>query len=48
MVPQDFSRSNSRVTAGMMAVIWKMLAKKPVDRYQTPTELLRDLEALRG
>jgi hypothetical protein len=25
-----------------------MLTKKHVDRYQTPTELLKDLEALRS
>jgi hypothetical protein len=46
--PSGINRSNLEVTPRMMAVIWRMLAKKPVDRYQTSTELLKDLESLRS
>jgi serine/threonine protein kinase len=35
---------NDQVTEGLVAVIHRMLAKKPADRYQTPAELLKDLE----
>lgn len=42
--PPDIRRFNSRVPAALTWVIRRMLAKKPKDRYQTPAELLADLE----
>jgi serine/threonine-protein kinase len=41
--PPDVREFNPKVSAGLAALLGKMLAKKPEDRYQTPTELLRDL-----
>jgi serine/threonine-protein kinase len=35
---------NDQVTDGLVAVLHRMMAKKPEDRYQTPAELLKDLE----
>ncbi|MBI1345753.1 protein kinase [bacterium] len=35
---------NPNVTEGLVAVIQRLMAKKPDDRYQTPAELLSDLE----
>lgn len=35
---------NPNVTEGLVAVIHRLMAKKPEDRYQTPAELLKDLE----
>jgi serine/threonine protein kinase len=46
-VPADIRPSHFGVTDEMMRVIWKMLAKKPMDRYQTPAELLEDLANLK-
>lgn len=34
---------NGSITEGMVAVIQRMMAKRPQDRYQTPAELLQDL-----
>ena len=42
--PPDMRRLNKSVPEDMVAVIERMLAKKPEDRYQTPAELLSDLE----
>lgn len=36
---------NEHVTEGTVAVIQRMMAKKPEDRYQTPAELLKDLSS---
>ena len=35
---------NPNVPEGLTAVLQRMMAKKPEDRYQTPAELLHDLE----
>jgi eukaryotic-like serine/threonine-protein kinase len=35
---------NSQVTDGLVAILHRMIAKKPEDRYQTPADLLKDLE----
>ncbi|WP_373653155.1 protein kinase domain-containing protein [Schlesneria sp. DSM 10557] len=39
--PRDI---NENVPEGLIAVLRRMTAKKPADRYQTPAELLDDLE----
>lgn len=36
---------NDSVTEGTIAVMQRMMAKKPEDRYQTPAELLKDLSS---
>jgi serine/threonine protein kinase len=41
--PPSIRQLNPAVPAGLAAVLHKMLAKKPQDRYQTPAELLADL-----
>jgi hypothetical protein len=41
--PPDIRRLNPLVTPELAAVLKRMLAKKPADRYQTPAELLADL-----
>jgi eukaryotic-like serine/threonine-protein kinase len=41
----DPRAENDRVPEGIVAVIQRMMACKPDDRYQTPQELLDDLEA---
>lgn len=43
-LPQDPRELNASVPDGFAVVLLKMLAKKPEDRYQTPTELLDALE----
>jgi serine/threonine-protein kinase len=43
-VPADVRTLNKDVPAGYVAILQRMLAKKPEERYQTPQELLRDLE----
>jgi serine/threonine protein kinase len=42
--PPDPRDRNDRVPEGVVAVIHRMMAKKPQDRYQTPAELLEDLK----
>ena len=42
--PPDPRRINERIPDGVVAVIHKLMAKKPNDRYQTPNELLEDLK----
>jgi serine/threonine protein kinase len=44
--PADVRQSNPRVSAAMASVVHRLLAKRRSQRYQTPAELLRDLEAL--
>src|SRR5690606_27146771 len=41
----DPRAENDRVPEGIVAIIQRMMAIKPEDRYQTPQELLDDLEA---
>ena len=36
---------NENVPAGLVAVLQRMMAKKPEDRYQTPAQLLEDLHS---
>jgi hypothetical protein len=38
---------NPELSRGMTLVLRKLLAREPADRYQTPRELLQDLELLR-
>jgi serine/threonine protein kinase len=45
-LPADVRQFNPRVNEAMAAVVHRLLAKRPSQRYQTPAELLRDLEAL--
>jgi serine/threonine protein kinase len=40
----DVRKLNKEVPPGYVAILRRMLAKKPEDRYQSPTELLHDLE----
>jgi len=42
--PPDVRVVNPAVPDGLAAVLERMLAKNPADRYQTPQELLHDLE----
>src|SRR5262249_37715881 len=46
--PEDICRQNRKVPAAMAAVLRRMLEKKPENRYQTPNELVRELERLRS
>ena len=43
--PEDVREFNPRVSEGFWAILWKMLAKKPEDRYATPTDLLNALKS---
>ncbi len=45
-IPLDIRACNPKVSEDMAAVVHRLLAKRPSQRYQTPAELLRDLEAL--
>ncbi len=45
--PPDVRQSNPRVTSTMASVVHRLLAKKPSQRYQTPADLMRDLDALK-
>src|SRR5206468_2888856 len=42
--PPDICQLNPAVPSSFHYILQRMLAKKPVDRYQTPKELLDDLE----
>ncbi len=44
--PPDVREFNPRASKQLAAVLAKMLAKKPVERYQDPTELLRALNEM--
>ena len=46
--PPDVRHSNPRASKATVAVLRRLLAKRPADRYQTPAELLRDLVALKN
>jgi eukaryotic-like serine/threonine-protein kinase len=43
---EDVRTFNPKVPPGLVVVLNKMMAKKPDQRYQTPKELLKDLEHL--
>jgi tetratricopeptide (TPR) repeat protein len=45
-MPESIRSVNPAVPAGLSFILNKMMAKKPVDRYQTPTELLLDLRRI--
>jgi serine/threonine protein kinase len=45
-MPEPIRSVNPAVPAGLSFILNKMMAKKPVDRYQTPTELLLDLRRI--
>src|SRR5262249_28099488 len=42
--PPDVRKLNKSVPGYLVTIINRMLAKKPEDRYQTPADLLHDLE----
>jgi serine/threonine protein kinase len=44
--PPSVRQFNPRVSVGMAAVVRRMLAKDPGDRYPTPADLMRDLTLL--
>ncbi len=44
--PPDPRTANPRVSRATAAVLRRLLAKRPTDRYQTPAELLKDLADL--
>jgi eukaryotic-like serine/threonine-protein kinase len=46
--PPDVRLMNPRATKAAAAVLRRLLAKRPVDRYQTPADLLKDLGALKN
>jgi serine/threonine-protein kinase len=46
--PPDLREINPLVSAECWDVIYKLLAKEPDDRYQTPSELIDDLLTLEG
>ncbi|MEZ6065284.1 MAG: serine/threonine-protein kinase [Planctomycetaceae bacterium] len=46
--PPDPRHLNSNVPDGYVAVIHQMMAKRPQDRYQTPADLLADLDKVAG
>ena len=42
--PEDVRTFSEKVPAGLVAILHRMMRKKPAQRYQTPKELLDDLE----
>jgi serine/threonine protein kinase len=40
----NLAKLRSGVPRGLVAILFKMLTKRPEDRYQTPTEVARELE----
>lgn len=44
--PPDVRKFNPRVSGAMLAVLRRLMAKHPDDRYQKPADLLRDLDSL--
>jgi eukaryotic-like serine/threonine-protein kinase len=45
--PPDVRLANPRVSSAMASVVHRLLAKEPSQRYQTPADLMRDLDALK-
>jgi serine/threonine-protein kinase len=46
--PTDVRDFNPEIPFGLTKILKRMLAKKPIDRYQTPAEILDDLRRLEG
>ncbi len=46
--PPPLRHLNPRVSRSLAAVVEKMLAKRPEDRYQVPADLLHDLERIQA
>ena len=46
--PPDVRWLNPRASKATAAVLRRLLAKRPADRYQTPADLLKDLAALKN
>lgn len=44
--PPDIRQYNPNVSVGLWTVLWRMLAKHPDDRFQTPAELIQALRSL--
>lgn len=44
--PPDLRQFNPRISEALVAVVRRMLAKKPEERYQTPRELMKELQQL--
>src|SRR5207244_6799680 len=42
--PPDVREFNPHISVGLEIILRRMLAKKPEERYQTPQDLLQDLE----
>jgi serine/threonine protein kinase len=47
-VPPDVRDFNPKVPGGLLAILGRMLNKKPEDRYQTPKDLLMELMGVQG
>lgn len=45
--PKPLSELNPKLSTGLVAMIHKLLAKSPDERYQTPLDLLEDLNRIR-
>jgi len=45
-MPRDLRETAPEVSEPLMRIVDRLLAKRPMDRYQTPAELLEDLECL--
>ena len=45
-MPEDPRLFRSDISDSMIAILRKMMAKKPADRYQEPTDLIHDLRTL--
>lgn len=46
--PESLREKRPDLPVGLIAIVEKMLAKEPADRYQTPKEILRDLARFRS
>ncbi len=44
--PPDVRKLNKAIPTAFLRILYKMLAKDPLDRYQTPADLLVDLDKL--
>jgi serine/threonine protein kinase len=46
--PPDVRQFNPRISEAMASILRRLMAKQPSQRYQTPAELLRELDALKS